>query len=73
MSSGVIITNDVYYWDAQLEPFEVLNLRELQRRKRANIADEEASEEDIELSEYEKLRAERVARNAERLKALGLG
>lgn len=72
MSSGVIITNDVYYWDAQLQPFEVLNLRELQRRKRANIADEEASEEDIELSEYEKLRAERVARNAERLKALGL-
>jgi hypothetical protein len=72
MSSGVIITNDVYYWDAQ-QPFEVLNLRELQRRKRANIADEEASEEDIELSEYEKLRAERVARNAERLKALGLG
>ena len=73
MSSGVIIANDVYYWDAQLQPFEVLNLRELQRRKRANIADEEASEEDIELSEYEKLRAERVARNAERLKALGLG
>jgi hypothetical protein len=33
---------------------------------------DDESEEDIELSEYETLRAERVARNAERLKALGL-
>jgi hypothetical protein len=72
LSSGVIMTNDIYYWDAKLQPFEFLDLKELQRRKRANKPDGEDSEEDIELSEYEKLRAERVVRNAERLKALGL-
>jgi hypothetical protein len=72
MTSGVVLTNDAYYFDAKMTPFEVLNLKELQRRKRANKSDDEESEEDIELSEYEKLRAERVARNAERLKALGL-
>jgi hypothetical protein len=44
----------------------------MQRRRRGNIPREEESEEEVEMSEYEKLRAERVARNAERLKALGL-
>ena len=72
VSSGVIMTNDIYYWDANLHPFETLDLKELQRKKRANKDLDEESEEDIEMSEYEKMRAERVARNAERLKALGL-
>ena len=72
LSSGVILTNDIYYWDSSLQPFEVLDLKELQRKKRADREADEESEEDIELSEYERLRAERVARNAERLKALGL-
>lgn len=72
-SSGVIMTNDIYHWDASLTPFEVLDLRELQRKKRANREYSEESEDEVEMSEYEKARAERVARNAERLKALGLG
>ena len=73
VGSGAIMTNDVYYWDPSLKPLEVLDSKELQRRKRANNADDdEDSESDVEMSEYEKLRAERVARNAERLKALGL-
>lgn len=72
-SSGVVLTNDIYYWDAaNLQPYEVLDLRELMRKKRANKEDIEDSEDEIEMSEYEKARAERVARNAERLKALGL-
>mmetsp|Transcript_90718 Transcript_90718/g.135932 ORF Transcript_90718/g.135932 Transcript_90718/m.135932 type:complete len:166 (+) Transcript_90718:2-499(+) len=73
LTSGVVLTNDAYYFDANLTPFEVLDLKELQRRKRANKSDDESSEEEIELSDYEKLRLERVKRNAERLKALGLG
>jgi hypothetical protein len=71
-TSGIIITNDIYYYDPSLQPFEILDVRELQRKKRADNAEEEESEDEIEMSEYEKLRAERVARNAERLKALGL-
>jgi hypothetical protein len=43
------------------------------RRLRANNEEAASSEDEAELSAYEKLRAERVARNAERLKALGLG
>lgn len=55
-------------------PYEALDVKELQRRKRSNNDDDSSSSEDgVELSEYEKARAERVARNAERLKALGLG
>eukprot|EP00980_Cylindrotheca_fusiformis_P002470 scaffold584_cov132-Cylindrotheca_fusiformis.AAC.23 len=72
-SHGIIMTNDVYYCDDNLKPFEQLDLKELQRRKRANQeANDSESEDDIELSEYEKLRAQRVARNTERLKMLGL-
>mmetsp|Transcript_19669 Transcript_19669/g.41412 ORF Transcript_19669/g.41412 Transcript_19669/m.41412 type:complete len:394 (+) Transcript_19669:417-1598(+) len=72
-SAGSILTNDVYYWDPESTPFEILDTRELQRKKRAGKSDgEDSSEDEVEMSEYEKLRAERVARNAERLKALGL-
>jgi Bromodomain len=71
-SSGVILTNDIYYFDTSLRPFEVLDLRELQRKKRANREGFEESDDEVEMSEYEKARADRVARNAERLKALGL-
>ena len=72
LSSGVIMTNHVYYTDNSLQPFEILDSKELARRRRANNEQAASSEDEIELSEYEKLRAERVARNAERLKALGL-
>lgn len=69
----VLMTNDIYFADDSQQPFDVLDMKEMQRRKRANAAsEEEESEEEVEMSEYEKLRAERVARNAERLKALGL-
>jgi hypothetical protein len=68
----VVIKNDIYYWDPKQQPFEVLDVRGLQRRKRAGNIAEEEEEDDYEMSEYERLRAERVARNAERLKALGL-
>jgi hypothetical protein len=72
VTSGVVIKNDIYYWDPKQQPFEVLDVRGLQRRKRAGNIAEEEEEDDYEMSEYERLRAERVARNAERLKALGL-
>jgi len=75
LSSGVIMTNDVYYCDSRLPPFEVLDSKELQRRKRASTTNAQQNsddDDDVEMSEYERMRAERVARNAERLKALGL-
>jgi len=74
LNSGVVLANHVYFWDSSLDPFDVLDQKELQRRKRANQdgGGNDESEEEIELSEYEKLRLARVARNAERLKALGL-
>jgi hypothetical protein len=70
-NSGLILTNDIYYIDSRQKPFEVLDTRELQRKKRSD-ADAEESEEEVELSEYEQLRAERMARNQERLRMLGL-
>jgi hypothetical protein len=73
MNSGVVLANHIYYLDPSTKACEVLNLKEIQRRKRADHGgDQEESEDEIELSEYDKLRAERVARNADRLKALGL-
>lgn len=71
--SGTILPNHVYYLDPQQEALDVVDSKELSRRKRAtNAAAEVSSDEDVEMSEYEKMRAERVSRNAERLKALGL-
>jgi hypothetical protein len=70
--AGIVIANNVYYAEENEVPFEVLDVKELTRRKRATDAAEESSEDDFEMSEYEKARAERVARNEERLKALGL-
>jgi hypothetical protein len=73
VTAGMIVTNDIYYYDPEkVKPFEILDTRILQRKKRADKSDNEESDDDFEMSEYEKLRAERVARNAERLKALGL-
>lgn len=65
-TSGVIMTSDLYYHDPSDHPFDLLEIR---RKKKG---DDASSEDEIELSEYEKLRAERVSRNAERLKMLGL-
>ena len=73
-NSGVILTNDVYYYDSARKPFEVLDTRELQRKKRSDAdgGGDDESEDEVELSEYEQLRAERMARNQERLRMLGL-
>ena len=72
VDTDVLLTNDVYFTDDSQQPYDILDMKEMQRRRRGNIPREEESEEEVEMSEYEKLRAERVARNAERLKALGL-
>ena len=73
-AGGVVVANHVYYHSKELNPFEILDQKELLRRKRSNIDVEGdgSDDDDVELSSYEKARAERVARNAERLKALGL-
>jgi hypothetical protein len=70
--SGVVIPNHIYYIDESKQPYDILDSKELTRRKRANEAEENNSESEVELSEYEKAREERVARNRERLKSLGL-
>lgn len=59
-------------------PYDVLDVKEMVRRKRFEKSErlgqkEEEEEEEVELSAYEKMREERVARNKERLKLLGLG
>jgi len=69
LTSGVIITSDIYYHDSSQSPFDVLEVR---RKKKDDGGANDSSEDEIELSQYEKLRADRVARNAERLKMLGL-
>lgn len=72
--AGVVVPNHEYYYNEKFAPFEVLNEKEILRKRRLGMVadDDSSSEEEVELSAYEKMRAERVARNAERLKALGL-
>ena len=65
-SETILLTNHAYYYNEAKIPYEVLD----SRRKKA-VAEEE-EEEEVELSAYEKMRAERVARNNEKMKALGL-
>jgi len=71
---AAVMTNHVYYQNDSSTPFEVLDVKEMQRRKRSGgiASKEEVEEEEVELSAYEKMRAERVERNKERLKLLGL-
>jgi Bromodomain len=69
----VVLANHVYFIDDTETPFDVLDIKEMTRRKKQrNAATTEDSEDEVELSEYEKARAERVARNTQRLQALGL-
>ena len=73
--SGVVVPNHEYYINEKFEPFEMLDEKEIMRKRRAQTVggdDNASSDEEVELSAYEKMRAERVARNAERLKLLGL-
>jgi len=68
----MLLVHQAYYIDASIEPFAVINLREVTRRKKAEAEEKQAAEEeDVELSEYEQRRLERVKKNEERLKALG--
>ena len=74
---GVVVPSHEYYYpnnDNSHPPFDVLDEKEISRKRRqdAAAAEESSSEEEVELSAYEQARAERVARNAERLRALGL-
>ena len=72
---GVVVPAHEYYRDASSGdvPYDVLDRREILRvRRRRNADDDSSSEEEVELSAYEQMRAARVARNKERLKALGL-
>jgi len=66
---GWILPNSWYYSDpAQFTPFVKLE------RKAKKLAEQEIeSDEDVNLSEYEQARRERVARNQEKLRLLGLG
>jgi len=89
LGTAVVITNHAYYCRSEERlgpnpggerdggPYDVLDVKEMVRRKRsenaARVEKEEEEEEEVEMSAYEKMRAERVARNKERLKLLGLG
>ncbi len=66
-TDSALIANHAYYQNEAKQPYEVL-----QTRKKQGAVEEEEEEEEVELSAYEKMRAERVARNKEKLKALGL-
>lgn len=73
-SAGVVVPSHEYYCN-ESAPYDVLDEKEILRKRRtaANNAESDgSSEEEVELSAYEQMRAERVKRNAERLKALGL-
>ena len=73
--SGAVILANVYWKSAP--PFDILDDGRKVVPKRKSKEDEalekQKEKEAQELSEYEKMRAERVARNQERLKMLGLG
>mmetsp|Transcript_2017 Transcript_2017/g.3131 ORF Transcript_2017/g.3131 Transcript_2017/m.3131 type:complete len:307 (-) Transcript_2017:137-1057(-) len=78
--AGIVVPNHQYYYNdggmSSLPPFDVLDEKEILRKRRQDAAvgasGDSSSEEEVELSAYEQMRADRVARNAERLKALGL-
>ncbi|KAL7459013.1 hypothetical protein ACHAWC_010771 [Mediolabrus comicus] len=72
--AGIVVPSHEYYYNESFPPFEVLDEKEVLRKRRQEAAadSDSSSDEEVELSAYEKMRAERVARNAERLKMLGL-
>jgi len=73
--SGIVVPSHEYYYNETSPPFDVLDEKEILRKRRQDAAaadSDSSSEEEVEMSEYEQMRAARVARNAERLKALGL-
>lgn len=72
--SGIVVPSHEYYYNETFAPYDIVDEKEISRKRRLDAAADadSSSEEEVELSEYEKMRAERVQRNAERLKALGL-
>ena len=72
--AGIVVPSHEYYYNETSSPFDVLDEKEILRKRRQNAAEDggSSSEEEVELSEYEQMRAARVQRNAERLRALGL-
>ena len=74
--AGTVTPSHVYYYNENFSLFDVLDEREILRKRRPTAAAADggvkANEEEVELSEYEQMRAARVARNVERLRALGL-
>ena len=85
LGSGIVVPNHEYYYNdnnisnENVRPFDVLDEKEILRKRRQIAAADgsggggaETVDEKVELSEYEQMRAARVARNADRLKALGL-
>ena len=62
--------SNAYFWNEYIvRPFDIV---EIAKKQHSKVAESESEEEEIELSEYEKARMERVARNQERLRQLGL-
>lgn len=72
--AGIVTPSHEYYYNQTFSPFDVLDEKEIMRKRRQGATADAAppTQEAVELSEYEQMRAARVARNAERLKALGL-
>jgi len=62
--------SNAYYWNkSSIIPFDI---EEAVKKQQSKVVESESEEEEVELSEYEKARLERVARNQERLRQLGL-
>jgi len=72
---GVVSVSNLYYWNHELRPLDVVEVKKTKvRSKNALMAEEQKKrDEERELSEYEQDRARRIARNQEKLRALGLG
>jgi hypothetical protein len=66
---GVIVPSHIYYIDESEVPFDILDVKELTHQKWATDAQDQSSEDEVQLSEYKKARAECVARNAQKLQA----
>lgn len=66
-NESLVLANHAYFYNETKTPYEVI-----QNKRKKTTTLEEEEEEEVELSAYEKMRAERVARNKEKLKALGL-
>jgi len=73
VNDGVLLINHAYYTSNSMKPYDLIDVKEILRRKKAdNTVVQEHIRPDVHLSDYEKARLERVERNKERLRMLGL-